>query len=522
MKSKATRKALLFALLATLSLPVFAAAKITFKTARKAGSTVKLYVISNGEVKADGIKGGQIRTGGNYIYTLTGQTVTLEGDITELHCQDNQITSFEFEACDNLKELWCHNNQLTTLDLTNCKGLTHLWCFKNKLTSLNLTKCVELTKLWSQENELTTLDVTTCPKLRDMWAFKNQLTSVNVAGCNDLQSLLVHKNELTTVDISQCAALERLDCQYNKITSLNLQNSEKLEMLYCYGNQLTSLDLSHCPNLKALECNSNWLASIDVSKCPILNWISCEQNLLTCSAMESIVNQIPNRKEERVNGTLVVITEKEMKADPIVGNIMTENEVAAALAKAWKVYYIPKDDTTKLKDYPGRPGTCADYDHETFKVTVAKTTNGSISIKGAEDLNAVPFGTELTVEVAPEEGYSLQRLMANEKDITNTKKFFVSRNVTVTALFVSPLREITEAKLKVYPNPAATEVNIQGAPALSEVKLYSMDGVRLLSIMTDASGAAVLDVSDVPEGTYLVVLQDGVYKLNTRRLSVKR
>ena len=74
---------------------------------------------------------------------------------------------------------------------------------------------------------------------------------------------------------------------------------------------------------------------------------------------------------------------------------------------------------------------------KTFKVEKKQEGEGQVTITGAEDLNAVPLGTELTVTAtaAEDKGYELKSLMAGKEDILASKKFVVKKPTEVKAVF---------------------------------------------------------------------------------------
>ena len=79
----------------------------------------------------------------------------------------------------------------------------------------------------------------------------------------------------------------------------------------------------------------------------------------------------------------------------------------------------------------------ATFTLKTFAVETKKEGEGTVSIAGADNLAAVPYGTELTVTATADEskGYELKELKANNVDIKATKKFTVTEATTVTAVF---------------------------------------------------------------------------------------
>ena len=115
-----------------------------------------------------------------------------------------------------LTDLNCNNNQLTNLDLSKNTALTGLICSRNQLTSLDL----------SQNTALTYLN-----------CFVNQLTSLDVSGCTALTILSCFRNQLTSLDVSKNTALTELDCSMNQLTNLEVSNNTALTELNCGENQ---------------------------------------------------------------------------------------------------------------------------------------------------------------------------------------------------------------------------------------------------------------------------------------------
>ena len=77
----------------------------------------------------------------------------------------------------------------------------------------------------------------------------------------------------------------------------------------------------------------------------------------------------------------------------------------------------------------------ATFTKKTFTVKLTKEGEGTITATGADDLNAVPYGTELTIVATPAEGYELTALTANGTDILATKKVVVKGATEVKATF---------------------------------------------------------------------------------------
>ena len=306
---------------------------ITMTTSRAVGEQIMLAVspVKGQTVIAEGLKEPLILDGTGHLYTLTSQTVTLRGNLTLLLC----------DGAVNLETPPSHENQLTSLDI-NCETLTLLSCSGNPLTSLDLSHARALTTLACYENKLTQLDLSPCTKLTVLGVGNNQLTHLDVS----------HNSELQILD--------------------------------CYGNQIKG------------------------------------------ESMTALVNGLPDRRGKEP-GIFQVIGQ-DAKTD---GNICLKSDVAIAKGKNWSVQSFSGD-------YEG--------EDPTYSVTLTKEGEGTLTVTGADNLNAVPYDTELTIVATPAEGYELTALTANGTDILATKKFVVKGATEVKATFAKKSFAVTFAK----------------------------------------------------------------------------
>ena len=107
---------------------------------------------------------------------------------------------------------------IRTITITG-KNITDLHCDRNELTSLNVTKNRKLLFLCCSDNQLTVFFISKNKKLRE---------------------LHFHTNQLTQLDISKNKKLERVDCFHNQLTNLDVKKNTKLERLWCSSNQLNA------------------------------------------------------------------------------------------------------------------------------------------------------------------------------------------------------------------------------------------------------------------------------------------
>ena len=244
----------LFVLLGSIlaSSTLLAQGVITMTTSQAVEEEIGLEIEANGNVTIEGAQeAGQANEYGRRYYTIESQTITIRGDVTELNCSWNQLTSLDVSGSSSLRTLDCSDNQLTSLNVSKNTALTELSC------------------------------------------------------CN---------NQLTSLDVSKNTALTQLDCSKNQLTSLDLSQNAALATLWCSDNQLTNLDVSKNTALMTLNCFYNQLTSLDVSGCARLTLIGCYSNYINGKAMTKLVNSLSNRRGKS-SGTIVIVDRSSEKRD---------------------------------------------------------------------------------------------------------------------------------------------------------------------------------------------------------------
>ena len=350
---------------------------------------------------------------------LTALDVSQNTALTELGCQQNQLTALDVSQNTALTELDCQQNQLAALDVSQNTALKKLSCSYNPLTALNVSKNTALTQLDCDNNQLTMLDVSQNTALTWLKCDNNPLTKLDVTKNTALEMLFCSYNQLTTLDVSQNTALIWLKCFENKLAALDVSQNTALSWLDCDHNQLTKLDVSQNTALRTLECHRNQLTALDVSKNTKLEVLRCHGNQIKGEEMTRLVNSLPDRTGKKA-GKFTVVQEPALE-----GNICLKSDVAIAKGKNWNTLKY-KSDTRKYVPYEGA---------QTLKVTLTKEGEGTLTAIGAEDINAVPEGTELTIVATPADGYKLTALTANGTDILATKKLSVREDTEIKATF---------------------------------------------------------------------------------------
>ena len=161
----------------------------------------------------------------------------------------------------SLKSLLCDNNQLTSLNFEQNKDLEQLWCYSNQLTSLDVTQNKDLTIFSCYNNELSTLNINQNTALRQLWCYNNQLTLLDLRQNEDLILLSCHNNNLNYLDISQNQDLIEIWCNNNNLSVLNLQNGN--------NSNFVNFKANNNPNLTCIQVDDvqysidNWINSVD-------------------------------------------------------------------------------------------------------------------------------------------------------------------------------------------------------------------------------------------------------------------
>ncbi|MBR5398393.1 MAG: Ig-like domain-containing protein [Bacteroidales bacterium] len=181
----------------------------------------------------------------------------------------------------SLTELSCQNNELTSLDLSGCSSLTNLDCSINKLSKLDLSKCTALVILKCNENNITSLDLTKCPKVTTVKCNFNSLIEIKLDGCNTIMHFDASDNKLTKLVIPKNPALQDVDCHNNSIEALNLSDNVYLQKITASNNKLKTVDIRNCPYLSQVDVSNNLLSTMSFEGCSFLSTLYCYNNTIT-------------------------------------------------------------------------------------------------------------------------------------------------------------------------------------------------------------------------------------------------
>ncbi|MCR4809534.1 MAG: Ig-like domain-containing protein [Prevotella sp.] len=182
--------------------------------------------------------------------------------------------------------------------------------------------------------------------LQTLYCSVNSLSSLDLSGNKYLEGLYCQYNwNLSSINLLNNVALKGLNCMSCGLTSLDVSNNSELLGLRCDWNQLSSLDVSNHSKLVTLNCEKNHLEYLNVSNCTALTELNCSKNQLKDSAMDALINGLPQNTSSEVFHFRVIGSTGSGE-----GNVCTKKQVAALKAKGW----LPECyDGTNWVEYAG-------------------------------------------------------------------------------------------------------------------------------------------------------------------------
>ena len=465
---------------------------ITITTTSTVGKEIMLEVKANGDVAIEGVQ--EYEEKNDYRYTfyrkrLTSQTITIRGDITDLSCAIDSLTSLDVSGCPSLTKLNCNRSQLTSLDLSKNSALTELDCSENKLTSLDLSPCPNLKSLKCYLNRIRgkamTQLVESLPNRSGMetstfylvcyseddyeenlcyrsdvegasnknwtpqkgertddegiWRYRwKDYFGVKDEGVVKMRTAQKVGGKITltleaegNVAIDGVKGVPKTDGKPHQYTLLSQDVTIHgyVTKLDCSGNKLTSLDLTTTAPLVELNCSNNQLTALDVSQNAALTSLACYRNQIKGEAMAQLIKGLPQLQLEDAHLFGIVSNASDE------GNVFLKADVERVRDKGWAPMRW-NEERQQYEPYAGK-------ETETFAVTLTKEGEGTLSATGADDLKAVLYDTELSIEATPATGYELTALTANGTDILASKKVVIKGDTEVKATFTKKSFAVT-------------------------------------------------------------------------------
>ena len=89
--------------------------------------------------------------------------------------------------------------------------------------------------------------------------------------------------------------------------------------------------------------------------------------------------------------------------------------------------------------------------------------------------------------------------------------------VSITKQNVTGVTSPSNLSITITPNPASDAVQIRSAKPFAMVSLFDLLGNKLIGAQCDEAGYCKVDVFYLPEGQYLIVINDRAYKVSIAR-----
>jgi internalin-related protein len=346
----------------------------------------------------------------------------------------------------------------TSLDLRHAPSLTHLDCGLNggSIRGLDLSSLENLVYLNCSKQEIALLDLE-----------KNE----------KLETLLCSENKLSELDVQHLKQLKRLECSQNQLTELDLNNLDKLESVNATGNKIRSPKLGGLIHLKSLSLTENPLEKVLKIDLPELEWLKVSR----CGLEKIELVNTPNLEglacsENKLSSLDLANANTKIQFLECFLNNIDGTEMGKLIAS--------------LPDWndPKNPGNGKCY---------AMSYGFS---PDDPDENEKNFAYEDDIKMAWDKQWTF---MAKTKD---GKEFQYAGRPRST-------QQIANSEIVILPNPARDFVSIRGVSPSTEVRILDLSGKLLVESLCRNDGILNLDVRDIPEGNYLIVINGSSQKL---------
>lgn len=271
------------------------AGEVKLSTNKAAGQTVTVAVdagITAAVTWADGTKESFYSDAMPKEFTVKSAdfTISSDDDITLLYLPNDGLTNINVIGIrTTLQKLYCPGNELTELDLNAATKLTELNCQDNQLTSLRFgSKVVSI--LNCAGNKLTSTELTGVKELTSLVCAGNALNEVkNDASMEKIKVFIGQDNQLDKLDLSKATNLKRVVASRNQLTNLALK-STVLSDLMVSQNKLDTLDITSARKLVVVIADNNELKEVlwDPTCSSTVKYVGLNDNALFFNSFPTI------------------------------------------------------------------------------------------------------------------------------------------------------------------------------------------------------------------------------------------
>ncbi|WP_084426590.1 InlB B-repeat-containing protein [Aequorivita capsosiphonis] len=193
---------------------------------------------------------------GNFLAITQIPDPNFEQALIDLGIDTDAIINGQVFTADiiNISTLSVQNKNISDLSgIQDFYSLTDLSCDQNQLTQLNLGSNIGLVYLSCSQNDLSHLDVSSFINLEYLNCYDNNLSFLDVSQNINLKYISCLMNQITDLDLSENTQLTEIYCQMGQLQSLNVQNGN--------NGLITNFLASDNPNLTCIQVDDETAAN---------------------------------------------------------------------------------------------------------------------------------------------------------------------------------------------------------------------------------------------------------------------
>ncbi len=292
------------------------------------------------------------------------------------------------------------------------KKTLHLFGLILSLLLLSLPKVS-----FAQGTEENVITMETGRAVGDSFAFEivssESLTIEGIEGVSTIDKSSSYKTvsgTLSSPTVKVIGAITKLKLKKTKkLKGLKAENCSNLTMFTSIC-KMEDVFISNCPKMTQFYGSKKGLESIIIKDCPALTTLKIDGNNLDNSDLLQLVENLTTTTKGKLT---------------VVGSTIIQH------------FCKPLLDIAREKGWEVLQGT-SPYEGETsevYAVSSSQEGNGSITITGADDLNAVVCHTKINITATAEDGYVLSSLTANGADILSDNSLRITEATEIKAVF---------------------------------------------------------------------------------------
>ena len=318
-------------------------------------------------------------------YTLTDQTITLTGDISDLEISNNDCTALSIQNHTTLVQLYFYDNSISNPEISNCPKLAYVDCANNGMSAETLHKLIKALPDWTARESYCELavDATYSDHVKNVyddshidaahskkWRLMTWLTDSYNEECLKSDVPVIRMQTELPLDIKKfpqvsvrltyvddLLALDGLrtlggakisssdQMQTLEVTSKNLRIGGNVVAWGMPRAQLTSITMPKHQKIEMVDVRENQIQTFDFSECPNLVLLCFAKNGLKADVVTRLIDNLPNRSAEAVKGELRLFDTFKGEGET---NEVSSDHLRAAKAKGWRITDATQEITVEL------------------------------------------------------------------------------------------------------------------------------------------------------------------------------